>query len=143
MKIVLVIVLIVGFLNAELVRNNRTNIVKDTSLNLEWQDDTVGVGMSLESAKKYCSNFNLRGSGWRVPNLDELRSIVDKTNFFPTIADAFTKTSMMESNSMYWSTTPYIGNSGAGWLVGFWAGGEHYSTNEFKANVRCVRKARR
>lgn len=143
MKIVLVIVLIMSCLNAELVRNNRTNIVKDSSSNLEWQDDSVGVGMSLKGAKKYCSNLTLRGSEWRVPNLDELNSIVDKTNFYPAISDAFTKTSMSESNSMYWSTTPYIGNSGAGWLVGFWAGGKHYSTLEFKANVRCVRKARR
>lgn len=142
MKIVLVIVLMISCLNAELVRNNRTNIVKDSTLNIEWQDDTISSNLSLSEAKKYCSNLSLRGSQWRVPNLDELKSIMDKTNFYPAISDAFTKTSMRESNSLYWSTTPYIGNKGAGWLVGFWGGGQHYSTLEFKANVRCVRKKR-
>ena len=141
MKIVLLIAIFFSVLNAEFVRNNRTDIVKDTTLNLQWQDNAVSGKMTLKDAKNYCSNLSLRGFGWRLPNQKELRSIVDKSNFYPAISSAFTKTSLRVSNSMYWSTTPFIGNKDGMWLVGFWAGGDHYSTVNYQANVRCVRKA--
>jgi len=141
MKLVLLITMIFGLVNADFVRKNRINIVKDTTLNLEWQDDKVVKDLNLKDAKRYCSNLSLRGSGWRLPSQKELRTIVDKTNFYPSIATPFVHTSMRDSNSMYWTSTKYEFNKDAAWLVGFWGGGDHYSSINYKANVRCVRDA--
>ena len=130
-----------SILNAELIRHNRYPLVKDTVLNLEWQDNKINDSMSNIDAVRHCANLSLRGTGWRLPNQEELRSIVDKENFYPSIASAFIYTTTSQSNSMYWTSTKYEGNKNAAWLVGFWGGGDHYSTTKFKANVRCVRKA--
>ena len=130
-------------LNAEFTRNNYTGIVKDTSTNFEWDDDSKEKPMDLKKAKRYCSNLSLRGGGWRLPSQNELRTIVDKTNFYPAIATLFRITSTSTANSMYWTSTPYVGNKDSGWLVGFWGGGDHYAPTSYKANVRCVRDAKK
>ncbi len=140
MKMVLLIMIMLSVLDAEILRNDHTKVVKDTTLNLEWEDDKVTKNLNYKEAIKYCANLSLRGSGWKLPTQEQLRSIVDKTNFYPSIASAFTQTTMRDSNSMYWSSTIYEFNKDAAWLVGFWGGGDHYSTMKYKANVRCVRK---
>ncbi len=138
MKIFFLFLVFLSALNAEFIRDDRTNIVKDTTLNLEWQDDAIGNTMSFKDADYHCKDLIFSGMGWRVPSQDELRSIVDKKNFFPAIASAFKHT----NNSMYWTSTLYKHNKDGAYTVGFWAGGDHYSLTSYKALVRCVRDAK-
>lgn len=59
-------------------------------------------------------------AGWRLPNVKELSSIVNKALVNPAIdSTAFPVT----PSEWYWSSTPYAGYSGYAWLVAFDDGG--------------------
>ncbi len=56
-------------------------IVKDTNTGLMWAAKDNGENINWEDAKKYCDNY--RGGGhtdWRLPTLDELKTIYDSQN---------------------------------------------------------------
>ena len=59
-------------------------VVKGSSNNLMWyKDDVEDITTAIQSvtfddAKKYCENLNYAGfKDWRLPTIDELRTIVD------------------------------------------------------------------
>lgn len=138
MKIILFMIIGLSILNAELIRDNYTNIVKDTVTKLEWQDDEIGQKQNFKSAVKQCQNLSLRGSGWRLPSKAELFSIVDKERDYPASDAAFKQTGL----SYYWSSTPFTGNKDAGWGVGFCGGTQFYAYYSYKSFVRCVRDSK-
>jgi len=78
-------------------------IVYDTRTKLNWQRATApNTYHTLADAKAYCTQLNLSGTGFRVPTLRELATIVDTTRANPAIdTTAFPNT----SNDLYWSAT--------------------------------------
>ncbi|HMV80945.1 MAG TPA: DUF1566 domain-containing protein [Leptospiraceae bacterium] len=89
--------------------------VKDHSTGLYWQKctngqnslDCSGTGTAAAdwaSAVSYCNTLNLAGKTWRLPNKNELVSILDyqKTTFPLTNTDVFPN---MPNNQLYWSST--------------------------------------
>ena len=136
MKIILLILLSMNIINAELLRNN--NIVKDTVSGLEWQDDAIGEKMLWKSAIDHCENLTLNGSEWRLPNINELKSIVDRSRIEPAIFEAFENTNVSNTQDYYWSSTSTSTGSAA-ILIDFGYGSSsslHKGTSGF---VRCVR----
>jgi hypothetical protein len=121
-------------------RNNSKEVVNDLTNNLMWQDDedVRTVQKNWQGAMDYCQNLNLAGhSDWRLPNLEELKTIVDKNND-PAIKSEFKNT----TSYSYWSSTPGAGGSYGAWVVYFSGGGED-SDNEYNYNtVRCVRDSK-
>jgi len=115
------------------------DIVKDSVSQLEWQDDAVGSTMTWESAITHCETLSLGGhSDWRLPNINELKSIVDLSKVNPAIVNGFANTSPSFSNN-YWSSTSYENNRKAAWYVYFYTGtvdGDYKSESVY---VRCVR----
>ena len=102
MRIIFLIMIGVSMLHAEFIRDNSKNIVKDTGANLEWQDSEVIYRERWEPALDYCENLELDGTGWRLPNMAELQSIVDFTKSrSPVTFDAFKH----GKGSYYWSST--------------------------------------
>lgn len=125
--------------------------VTDSNTGLVWQRDGSGPRPNCANsprctqaeAKAYCSGLNLGVSGWALPTLGQLESLVDKdvtsgasidlTAFPDTPAEAF------------WTSTPYLGPfppgvSGSAWYAVFFSGGGLVSYgmgNSFR--VRCVR----
>jgi Protein of unknown function (DUF1566) len=77
-------------------------------------------------------------TGWRLPNIKELSSIVDTSRFEPAIDPvAFPATSTWP----YWSSSPYVVDPGLVWYVEFNSGGVWY-LNGYRSqslNVRLVR----
>lgn len=74
---------------------------------LEWQRMlTDGKGKrDLGAATKHCKGLKLRGTGWRVPTIDELESILDKMavptidkSVFPDTTIEHFYTSTLEEN---------------------------------------------
>src|SRR5690606_32812493 len=56
-------------------------------------------------------------SDWRVPNIQELQSILEEQCSNPTInAQVFPATSII---TPYWSASPWVGNSVSAWGVRF------------------------
>jgi hypothetical protein len=118
-------------------------IVHDTRTQLRWQQATPPEPYSLEQAKSYCSSLDLNGTGFRLPTLRELASIVDISRSSPAIDPvAFPET----KHELYWSSTvtqnwPAPGATTFYWGIYFDLGGSS-SRNPDSAGtgyVRCVR----
>jgi len=52
------------------------NVCTDPVTDLEWQETPTGGAMSWDSAITHCQNLNLEGTGWRLPTISELRSLI-------------------------------------------------------------------
>jgi len=121
-------------LNAEFVKT--ADIVKDSYSNLEWQDDTIGSVNSWQGAIDSCENLTLEThTDWRLPNVNELRSIVDRNVANPAIISVFTST----ISDNYWSSTTSTSASTKAWFVSFSTGILISEPKSTTAYVRCVR----
>jgi len=139
---ILILLLISGFIaNADFSRSD--DIVTDNIRDLQWQDNIVGDKMDWEDAINYCKNLNLGGYyNWRLPNINELKSIIDKSKSKPAIVSGFNNTSF----DYYWSSTTHNEYTNNAWMVYFTYGNVDF---DVKANstsslghlnyVRCVR----
>ena len=75
-------------------------------------------------------------SDWRLPNMRELQTIVDRAKFGPaTDSVAFPST----ASSTYWSATAYLGVSTSAWYVNFGGGDVHGADKSSALQVRLVR----
>ncbi|NIM03043.1 DUF1566 domain-containing protein, partial [bacterium] len=64
---------------------NGDGTVEDLSLRAMWQQGQSEEKMVWEKANNYCKNLRLAGySNWRLPDCEELRSLIVKSNI-PTI----------------------------------------------------------
>ncbi|MBS4097971.1 MAG: DUF1566 domain-containing protein [Sulfuricella sp.] len=73
---------------------------------------------------------------WRLPDIDELKSIVNKTRGHPAIdTAAFPKTPC----SIFWSASAYASGSGGAWYVDFGNGYDGTRHKALSAYVRLVR----
>ena len=119
-------------------RFSRTNgVVTDSTTNLQWQDDTT-KGSLWEDAISYCEALSLDGGNWRLPNLNELTSLVDDTETDPAISRVFVHS---ESWS-YWSSTTVANDTKNAWVVEFTNGfqyNDNYKHLAGQNDVRCVR----
>lgn len=104
-----------------------------------WHDGRCNGNASLMTYAQALSHTRTQ-TGWRIPNVKELSSLVDSTRSSPSIdTDAFPNTPG-ERHSYYWSSTPYQNNSMSAWFVGFgngYVGG--FFTNTSSYHLRLVR----
>lgn len=97
-----------GFLYAQ-CENFKDGTVYCDDTNLMWEDsgfvgDTAATGKqrSWSEAVEYCENSTLAGhSDWRLPNVNELRTILDFTKSGPALKEAFTQ----RSRGLFWTST--------------------------------------
>ena len=139
-SILLIMIGFSGFLFADFVKNG--DIVTDTATGLQWQDDADAASMRKKwiEAINYCENLTLGGhNDWRLPNINELKSIVDRSKSFPAIVDGFTNVSA----GYYRSSTTAVANSDVAWVVDFSDGSAngyvYHESKFFFYYVRCVR----
>jgi len=112
------------------------NIVTDNTTGLQWQDDAVGTAVSWQAAIDSCEALSLDGfSDWRLPNLNELISLVDYGTYSPSIDPTFQYT---VSNG-YWSSTTHANFASYAWGVNFSSGIQGSSSKSTSPYVRCVR----
>jgi len=79
-------------------------------------------------------------SDWRLPNIRELRSIVEYACHSPAINLAtFPATAETGAAVVAWSSSPYAGLSKNAWGVSFYAGGDGYDLKLEGFSVRLVR----
>ena len=123
-------------LNADFIRDNTKLVVNDTKTGLMWQDDAVGSTMTWANAITTCENLTLGGySDWRLPNIRELKSIVDKTRANPAISPNFTAI----ASNYYWSSTTNASVPSGAWVVYFGNGNDAWDDKASSNYVRCVR----
>lgn len=145
----------------ENIVNNRFRVgetIRDTLTRLEWQDGGAS-SHSWYDAINYCETLNLEGKGWRLPNINELKSIINYHENFsrlfgeevsPRVYSEFKSTTksdyvLVEDESsirsvpeIYWSSTS-LRDGARG--ISFKYGKEEGRDRKEKENsyVRCVR----
>lgn len=118
--------------------DNGDGTVTDTTANLMWQQDTAPSTFTWQQALSYCENLTLAGyDDWRLPNRNELHSIVDYNRGHPSIDPIF-------SNAVsfpYWSSTTPANRPSGTWNVLFRSGGIYpgSKSDDHYLYVRAVR----
>lgn len=128
-------------INSPLTRDENREVVVDMETNLMWQDNDDGIvntQLSWESSIKYCESLELAGfEDWRLPSINELRSLRNYADEYPSIREGF----IHHGRGSYWSSTTQHFNENEAWydnftrniITNFWNG------KEAIRNVRCVR----
>ncbi len=120
-------------------KRNLNETVTCNKSKLMWQDDERAktVEKTWKDAIKYCEDLNFAGySDWRLPNKNELLSIVDRSKYNPAINSAFKNVTTI---SLYWSSTSYTDGTSNAWYVDFDYGYTNGSYKDNSPHVRCVR----
>lgn len=111
-------------------------IVTDTKTLLTWQQTISTNKYDQIGAQSYCSGLNLNGTGWRVPSMKELQTIVDENRIGPaTDLTAFPSA----PDFYYWTSSPLAGSPSYAWFVDFFGGNPKYAAYTSAFLVRCVR----
>lgn len=118
--------------------------VTDSRTSLIWQRCSAGQTWRGSTCTGTASMFTHEAAlayaqtqiGWRLPNVKELSSLVDKTKSNPTIdSTAFPAVAL----SWYWSSSPFVGHSSLAWLISFGSGDTTYEYRISSFPVRLVR----
>jgi hypothetical protein len=118
-----------------------SGVVADSATGLAWQDDYSDNGGDIKSATWqdaliYCEQLTLGGiSDWRLPNIRELKSIVDDSIYDPAISSVFQNI----TSDVYWASTTYASGSSYAWYVLFGNGFDDWYAKTYEGRVRCVR----
>jgi len=127
-----------SLVQAEFIRDDLTETVYDTVTTLQWQDDALAATdtTAWQSALDRCEAMTLAGySDWRLPNQNELRTLVDRTLKQPALNGAF----LNGVSYYYWSSTSAAGAEDKTWLINFTYGYGVWGVKTAKYYVRCVR----
>ena len=134
MRTILLIMIGFSLLQADFIKTG--DVVKDTVSKLEWQDNAIGSPTTWQGAIDRCESLTLDGhSDWRLPNINELKSIIDRSKSNPAIVQGFKNT----SSGNYWSSTTHEGYKGNAWFVYFSYGVVGDNGKDLNNYVRCVR----
>ena len=115
--------------------------VYDTKTKLTWQQTAPSTTYTWADAKTYCAGVGaiLGDTGWRLPTMKELETIVDdlRTNPAPsTDPKLFPATPASD----FWSSSPLAADSSSAWFVPFLSAGlSGWHDVSATLNVRCVR----
>lgn len=137
------ILLFFGVAQAGNFTDNHTGTVTDNVTGLVWQKEDDKTYRDWDTAITYCENLNLDSyTDWRLPNIKELNSIIDRSRRDPAIDPIFPVTN---TNNSYWvqfwsSTTSMGGGASIAWFINFLTGGIGTANKSALAvYVRCVR----
>ena len=83
--------------------DNGTDTVTDTTTGLMWQKATAPGTYTWQQALAYAETLTLAGyTDWRLPNHNELQSLVDYSRYNPSIDPLLASDTV---SSDYWSST--------------------------------------
>ena len=120
--------------------DNENGTVTDTRTQLTWQQEDDSVTREWEDALSFCENLALAGhTDWRLPDIKELRSIVENTTYSPAINTSYF---LDAASSWYWSSSTCAYFCTRAWDIDFYDGGSGIGYGSIKSangHVRCVR----
>ena len=113
-------------------------IVTDNRTGLMWQKEYV-ADKTWKQALAYCQSLNTEGyggysSGWRLPNKNELASLVNYEksakpySYFPDMPSSY-----------FWSSSTRVNVTNIAWSLYFYNGSVGNTFKANNSNVRCVR----
>jgi hypothetical protein len=111
-------------------------VVLDTRTGLVWQRATSPDAYSWDQAGAYCQSLTLDGTGWRLPSVKELHTIVDIAREIP----AADPTAFPDAVSVqYWTSSPLVGAPTSAWVIDFRNGAAMPTSADQASRARCVR----
>jgi len=116
--------------------DNGDGTVTNTDTGLMWQQDTAPSTYNWQEALSYCETLTLAShNDWRLPNVNELQSIVDYSTYSPSINTTFFPNTLLSS---YWSSTAFTDYPDYAWYVDFVSGcvygcGKSYNYDHVRA----------
>jgi formylglycine-generating enzyme required for sulfatase activity len=115
---------------------SKDGTVEDSATMLTWQQDAPSEKYTWPDALGYCAALDLQGTGWRLPTVKELQTLVDEARAMPAIDQtAFPKTARAE----YWTSSRVASFPGNAWTVSFAYGFDGFFDIGTTEHVRCVR----
>jgi len=125
------------------------SVVRHKATGLDWQRCPLGKSWDGDACTGSASTFTWQDaleeadsvSGWRLPNINELTSIVEECRSGPAInRQAFPDTDPFN----FWSSSPDAGYPGMGlitnaWVLRFDAGNDLLRAMEYTYRIRLVR----
>ena len=152
-NLLFIVLIVFGFNQisaAPVLVDNGDGTVTDKSKGLIWQKCSAGQNndascsgtantywLQNTGALSYCNGLYLAGiSEWRVPNVDELKSILDRTKVSgPMIDDSFFPATVADK---YITSTTYYPDTMSIWAVSFFDGSASSIARSVSRYVRCV-----
>jgi len=147
-----ILILSIGLisLNAAPYNDNGNGTLTDSATGLIWQKCSAGQGTTLGNcstgtivaynwlnAIAYCEDLNLGGrTDWRLPNVNELRSLVDFTKISPPTIDSTIFPNFQ--SSYYWSSSTYGQSTSSAWYIFFYSGAISYYVKTNNYYVICI-----
>ena len=132
--------LLLSSAQADFIRDNDLDVVNDNETYLMWQD-TSNTRLNWESAIDHCEGSTFAEyEDWRLPNFNELYSIVDKNVSGTTINSSFTN--IANGNlypNIYWSSTSYNQDDTKAWTIKFENAENTRESKDDLNYIRCVR----
>ena len=117
--------------------DNGNGTVTDTSTDLTWQKDTPEDIVNWEQALAYCESLSLGGyTDWRLPNINELRSLVEYSMYDPAVHPTYFPDTL---SLFYWSSTTSAINVSNAWGISFLDGSGKSANKSSFSRVRAVR----
>ncbi|WP_201245725.1 DUF1566 domain-containing protein [Halochromatium salexigens] len=126
-------------------RDNGNGTVTDRETGLIWKqcaEGLSGTGCATGSAETFSWQAALLRAAdsdqWRLPNKNELASLVERRCYDPAINEDFFPNT---PSNWFWSSSPYASNSYSAWHVNFVHGGVDYGSKYGGERVRLIMRA--
>ena len=110
-------------------------VITDTKTGLVWSKETKNTWVNWQQAKQYCENLTTGWkTNWRLPDITELRSIVNWNCHRPATYEEFNFVEV----KLYWLSNTYESNTGYAWVLNFFYGGVGWRDKTDNHYVLCV-----
>jgi hypothetical protein len=131
-----IFLLLIGLSSVSMAEFSRdSDIVTDAITGLEWQDDSDNNSSNWEDAIGYCEDLSLGLGEWRLPNKNELLSLIEDTSYNPSMNIIFEN----KKESPYWTSTSSSLDKLNAWSINFLGGSSDTVSKHSIAYIRCVR----
>ncbi|HSW60906.1 MAG TPA: DUF1566 domain-containing protein, partial [bacterium] len=111
-------------------------IVTDVVTGLLWTKEYT-TGLTWSGSLSYCENLNYGGfADWRLPNIEELKTLVDDT----VLTNPTSLFPGLPSDCSFWSSTTWVANQAYGYYVAFSnASSSYFEKTGTVVSTICVR----
>jgi len=116
--------------------------VIDNKTKLEWQNQPINKTATSRwiTAISYCEDLSLNNKNdWRLPNINELQSLIDSTKGSPVIASTLEETTNSNLSTGYWMITTYPKENDKAYILNFDEGLMESRSKDNTYYFRCVR----
>jgi len=118
--------------DGKFTRDDTEKTITDLTTGLEWQDSEINI-YTWENALSYCKQ---KGNGWRLPSVEALFTIADKSISNPSIDNIF----QYKFAKNFWTSTSVVKDDTKAWVIDFNLALDHISYEKTKdRHVRCVK----